>query len=104
MSSGVKNLFELLKLTASDSTFKHMNEHYESGELQYSELKAVTVPAERAASMIDEYPILAVAAARAGRPVFLAPERIPVSGRLDGPVHRNVDALENVQARSRKFG
>jgi 3-phosphoshikimate 1-carboxyvinyltransferase len=33
--------------------------------VQYSELRGVTVPAERAPSMIDEYPILAVAAAAA---------------------------------------
>ncbi len=31
--------------------------------VRYSELKGVTVPPERAASMIDEYPVLAVAAA-----------------------------------------
>ena len=31
--------------------------------VRFSELKGVTVPAERAASMIDEYPVLAVAAA-----------------------------------------
>jgi 3-phosphoshikimate 1-carboxyvinyltransferase len=32
-------------------------------EVRYSQLKGITVPAERAPSMIDEYPILAVAAA-----------------------------------------
>ena len=30
--------------------------------MRYSELKGVTVPPERAPSMIDEYPVLAVAA------------------------------------------
>jgi len=44
------------------------NERVSGGEdiadirVKYSELKGVTVPAERAASMIDEYPVLAVAA------------------------------------------
>jgi len=46
-----------------------LNERIESGEpvadirVRESALKAVTVPAERAPSMIDEYPVLAVAAA-----------------------------------------
>jgi len=45
------------------------NERTSGGEeladlvVKYSELKGVTVPGERSASMIDEYPILAVAAA-----------------------------------------
>ena len=48
-----------------------MNERLSGGEkiadlrVQYSELKGVSVPAERAASMIDEYPILAMTAAYA---------------------------------------
>lgn len=47
------------------------NERMENGEkiadlrVQYSELNAVDVPAERAPSMIDEYPILAIACAAA---------------------------------------
>ncbi len=47
------------------------NDRIEGGEavadlrIRHSQLKAITVPAERAASMIDEYPILSVAAATA---------------------------------------
>lgn len=45
----------------------------------YSELKGVTVPAERAPSMIDEYPILAIAAANAaGRTVMLGLDELKV--------------------------
>jgi 3-phosphoshikimate 1-carboxyvinyltransferase len=46
----------------------YLNEREETGELiadirvQYSSLKGISVPPERAPSMIDEYPILAVAA------------------------------------------
>lgn len=48
-----------------------MNDRNEGGEpvadlhIIYSQLHGITVPAERAASMIDEYPILSVAAATA---------------------------------------
>lgn len=48
-----------------------LNEREEAGEaiadlrVQYSALKGVEVPADRAPSMIDEYPILAIAAATA---------------------------------------
>jgi 3-phosphoshikimate 1-carboxyvinyltransferase len=47
------------------------NDRVEGGEavadlrIRHSNLKGITVPAERAASMIDEYPILSVAAANA---------------------------------------
>ena len=47
------------------------NERVESGEpvadlhIQYSQLQGVTIPADRAATMIDEYPILSIAAAAA---------------------------------------
>ena len=50
---------------------KLSNERLENGEkvaditIKYSNLKAVNVPAHRAPSMIDEYPILAIAAANA---------------------------------------
>jgi 3-phosphoshikimate 1-carboxyvinyltransferase len=60
-------LFETLKDMGADLTVTHARE--ESGEpvgdltARYSKLKGVEVPAERAPSMIDEYPILAVAAA-----------------------------------------
>ncbi len=52
---------------------------------RYSELKGIAVPAERAPSMIDEYPILAVAAAHArGTTVMkgLAELRVKESDRL----------------------
>lgn len=48
-----------------------VNKRIEAGEeiadikCKYSELKGVTVPAERAPAMIDEYPILSIAAANA---------------------------------------
>jgi 3-phosphoshikimate 1-carboxyvinyltransferase len=51
-----------------------------------SELKGITIPASRAPSMIDEYPILAIAAAFAtGRTVMegLAELRVKESNRLD---------------------
>ena len=47
------------------------NDRIEGGEavadlrVQHSELNGITIPADRAASMIDEYPILSVAAANA---------------------------------------
>lgn len=53
--------------------------------VESSELKAVTVPANRAASMIDEYPILAVAAANAKgvtRMEGLAELKVKESNRL----------------------
>ena len=60
----------------------------ESGDLvaRYSQLKAVTVPAARAPSMIDEYPILAVAAAFASGTTAmrgLEELRVKESDRLD---------------------
>ena len=51
----------------ADLTFE--NERLEGGEpvadlrMRFSALKGVEVPVERAASMIDEYPILSVCAA-----------------------------------------
>jgi 3-phosphoshikimate 1-carboxyvinyltransferase len=60
-------LFETLKEMGADLTVENARE--ESGEpvgdlvARYSALKGVDVPSERAPSMIDEYPILAVAAA-----------------------------------------
>ena len=54
-------------------------------QVQYSELKGVDVPAERAPSMIDEYPVLAVAAAFAeGKTVMdgLDELRVKESDRL----------------------
>lgn len=60
-------LYSTLREMGADITFT--NEHVEAGEkvadmqVKYSQLHGVTVPAARAPSMIDEYPILAVAAA-----------------------------------------
>jgi len=60
-------LFTTLKEMGADITFE--NERIEAGELvadlviKGSDLKGVDVPPERAPSMIDEYPILAIAAA-----------------------------------------
>src|SRR5690606_39614697 len=53
--------------------------------VKHSDLKGVTVPADRAPSMIDEYPVLAVAAAFAQRPteiVALEAVRVNESDRL----------------------
>ena len=67
------------------------NRRIEAGEtvgdlrIRHSALKGVTVPAERAPSMIDEYPILAVAAAFAAgetRMLGLAELRVKESDRL----------------------
>jgi 3-phosphoshikimate 1-carboxyvinyltransferase len=82
-------LFETLKEMGADIAFN--NQRIEGGEpvadlgIRASALKGVTVPAERAPSMIDEYPILAVAAAFAkGRTVMhgLAELRVKESDRL----------------------
>jgi 3-phosphoshikimate 1-carboxyvinyltransferase len=68
-----------------------LNEREEGGELvadirvRFSRLKGITVPAARAPSMIDEYPILAVAAAFANgttRMEGLAELKVKESDRL----------------------
>ncbi len=60
-------LFETLKEMGADIRFRHKREQggekVADIEVKYSQLKGVKVPASRAPSMIDEYPILAVAAA-----------------------------------------
>ena len=62
-------LFTTLIEMGANITFT--NERMEGGEpiadiaVQYAPLKGITVPADRAASMIDEYPILSVVASRA---------------------------------------
>ena len=70
---------------------KFVNKRKQAGEyiadikVKSSRLKAVTVPASRAASMIDEYPILSIAAATAdGQTVMLGLEelRVKESDRL----------------------
>jgi 3-phosphoshikimate 1-carboxyvinyltransferase len=82
-------LFATLAEMGADITFARRR--IEGGEpvadlvIRAGALKAVTVPAERAPSMIDEYPILAVAAAFAqGRMVMhgLAELRVKESDRL----------------------
>jgi 3-phosphoshikimate 1-carboxyvinyltransferase len=60
-------LFDTLVEMGADIAFT--NTRLEAGEpvadleVKYSKLKGITVPADRAPSMIDEYPILAIAAA-----------------------------------------
>ncbi|TMV07632.1 3-phosphoshikimate 1-carboxyvinyltransferase [Ruegeria sediminis] len=63
-------LFTTLREMGADLTYE--NERHEGGEpvadlrARYSpDMKGITVPAERAASMIDEYPVLSVVAANA---------------------------------------
>lgn len=82
-------LYETLIEMGADITFE--NRRSEAGEpvadlvVRAGTLKGVTVPAERAPSMIDEYPILAVAAACAeGTTVMngLAELRVKESDRL----------------------
>lgn len=59
----------ILTLQEMGADIEVMNKRLAGGEdvadlrVRYSELKGVTVPEERAPSMIDEYPVLAVAAA-----------------------------------------
>jgi 3-phosphoshikimate 1-carboxyvinyltransferase len=82
-------LFETLREMGADLTIANVRE--ESGEevgdvtARHSELKGVVVPPERAPSMIDEYPILAVAAAFAEGPTAmrgLAELRVKESDRI----------------------
>ncbi|HWY60265.1 MAG TPA: 3-phosphoshikimate 1-carboxyvinyltransferase [Rhizomicrobium sp.] len=70
--------------------------------VRHSKLKGVVVPASRAASMIDEYPILSVAAAFAsGKTVMMGLEelRVKESDRLEaiiaGLAHNAVHAFES---------
>ncbi len=62
-------LYEALKMMGADITFE--NERLEGGEsvadlrVKHGPLKGIRVPPENAASMIDEYPVLAVLAATA---------------------------------------
>ena len=76
-------LFEVLKEMGADITFE--NERETGGErvadirARFSSLKGIEVPPEGAASMIDEYPVLAVAAAFAeGRTVMRGLEELRV--------------------------
>ena len=83
-------LFETLEEMGGDIKFTNIRES--AGEkiadikVKYSKLKGITVPAERAPSMIDEYPILAIAASVAdGETKMLGLEELKVkeSNRLD---------------------
>lgn len=83
-------LFTTLKEMGAKIEF--LNERKIAGEpvadihIKYSQLKAVTVPASRAPSMIDEYPILAVAAAFAKgetKMLGLSELRVKESDRLN---------------------
>ena len=90
-------LFETLREMGADIT---MSNHAEDGgepaadiTFRASALNGIVVPAERAPSMIDEYPILAVAAAAARGPtrmLGLAELRVKESNRLQAIV----DGLE----------
>ena len=82
-------LFDTLKEMGASLVFK--NERMECGEpvadleVKHSALKGVTVPASRAPSMIDEYPVLAMAAACASgdtRMEGLSELRVKESDRL----------------------
>ncbi len=82
-------LFDTLREMGADLVIENVRESggEQIGDLRvrHSVLKGVTVPAERAASMIDEYPILSVAAAFAeGRTVMQGLEelRVKESDRL----------------------
>jgi 3-phosphoshikimate 1-carboxyvinyltransferase len=83
-------LFTTLKEMGGNIEF--VNARNEAGEeiadirVRYSSLKGVTVPADRAPSMIDEYPILSIAAAVAeGETIMLGLEELKVkeSNRLE---------------------
>lgn len=83
-------LYTTLKEMGADITFT--NKRVSAGEdvadikVRFSKLKGVTVPAERAPSMIDEYPILAVAASFAeGKTVMhgLGELKVKESDRLN---------------------
>ena len=91
-------LFDTLREMGADLAFA--NERIEGGEpiadiaVRHTRLRGVEVPAERAPRMIDEYPILAVAAAFArGRTVMhgLAELRVKESDRL-GAIARGLEA------------
>jgi 3-phosphoshikimate 1-carboxyvinyltransferase len=97
----------LLTLQEMGGSIEILNPRTAGGEdvadlrVRYSELKGVTVPAERAPSMIDEYPVLAVAACFAeGETLMLGLEelRVKESDRLsavaDGLKLNGVDCTE----------
>lgn len=98
-------LFATLLEMGADLTIE--NERLTGGErlgdvhVRYSQLKGVTVPADRAPSMIDEYPILSVAAAFAeGETLMQGLEelRVKESDRLAAVAHglkiNGIDVVE----------
>ena len=102
-------LFETLHEMGADMTIAEQPE--EAGEatahitFRTSELKGTVVPAERAPAMIDEYPILAVAAAAASGPtrmLGLAELRVKESDRLqaivDGLASCGIEVAEDGDA------
>lgn len=97
----------ILTLQEMDADIEILNSRLAGGEevadlrVRTSQLKGVTVPAERAPSMIDEYPVLAVAASFAdGETVMLGLEelRVKESDRLsavaDGLKANGIDCTE----------
>lgn len=83
-------LYVTLAEMGADLTWE--NDREEGGEpvadliVRYSKLKGVNVPADRAASMIDEFPILSVIAAMADGPTVMngvAELRVKESDRID---------------------
>ncbi|MDB6177810.1 3-phosphoshikimate 1-carboxyvinyltransferase [Paracoccus sp. Z330] len=83
-------LYVTLREMGADLLFE--NDREEGGEpvadlvVRYSRLKGVSVPAERAASMIDEFPILSVIAAFAEGPTIMngvGELRVKESDRID---------------------
>ncbi len=98
LNPGRIGLIETLREMGADLTIENARE--ENGEpvgdvrVRHGRLKGVTVPAERAPSMIDEYPILAAIAAIAeGRTHMpgIGELRVKESDRLDA-VARGLDA------------
>ena len=103
MNSHRTGLFTTLKEMGASITFKNKRENggeeVADIEVKSSKLKGVTVPPERAPSMIDEYPVLAVAASFAsGKTVMkgLKELRVKESDRLktiyDGLIANGVKA------------
>ena len=108
-------LFITLQEMGADLTMQ--NERLECGEpvadirVRYSKLKAITVPKERAPSMIDEYPVLCAAAAyAAGITVMRGLEelRIKESDRIavmvEGLLASGVEVSEHKDGMSIKGG
>lgn len=83
-------------LAEMGADIEYINQRDEAGEpvadmvVKHSALRGVTIPASRAASMIDEYPILAIAASYAQGTTHMAgleELRVKESDRLSAMVH-----------------